>query len=144
MPEITLKIRNKRAEVVGTPAIVCGNNDYTLTLDLDSEWANLTDKVAHFEFWNKGVLEYTNKQFSGTTCSVPIFYDIDAVDIVIYAGDIHTGAPVRIPCIRTVSRAAANRPDTQVIISESSGDIVLMATGIENDETLIGDAEEET
>lgn len=139
--EITIKVRNKRAEVIGTPAIVCGNSDYTLTLDLDSEWSNLTDKVAHFEFWNKGVLEYTNKQFSGTSCSVPVFYDVDAVDIVIYAGDIHTGTPVRVPCIRTVSRAAANRPDTKVIISESSGDIVMLADGFLNE--TIGIAEQE-
>lgn len=143
MPEITLKVRNKRVEVAGQPVIVCGNSDYTISFDLDSEWTNLGSKVAHFEFWNKGVLEYTNVQFTGTTVRVPVFYDISEVAIILYAGDIHTGEPARIPCIETVSRAAANRPDTRVIISESSGDIVLLANGIESGESLIGDAEQE-
>ena len=141
MPTIELKIRNKMAEVVGTPAIVCGNSDYTLSLDLDSEWANLTQKIAHFEYYNKGILECINRQFSGTSCTIPVFYDIDAVDIVIYAGEIHTGSPARIPCIRTVSNGASLRPDTRVIISESTGDIVRIADGVETG--VIGNAEQE-
>lgn len=143
MPTITIKVRNKRTEVVGAPVIVCGNSDYTISWDLDEEWSNLSEKVAHFEFYTKGVLEYTNVKFSGTSAKVPVFYDITEVAVVLYAGDIHTGEPARIPCIRTVSRAAANRPDTKVIISESSGDIILLANGIESGESLIGNVEQE-
>jgi hypothetical protein len=40
-----------------------------------------------------------------------------------------------------LSRAAANRPDTRVIISESSGDIVMIADGFLNE--TIGIAEQE-
>lgn len=143
MPEIAIKVRNKRTEVVGTPMIVCGNSDYTIEFDLDDEWSNYSSKVAHFEFWSNGILEYTNVKFTGTTAQVPVFYDIDYVSIVLYAGDIHTGEPSRIPCIRTVSRAASNRPDSQVIISETSGDIVMLTNGILNSESLIGDVEQE-
>jgi hypothetical protein len=70
-----------------------------------------------------------------------VLYDVTEVAIILYAGDIHTGEPARIPCIRSLSRAAANRPDTRVIISESSGDIVMLADGYA-DET-IGIAEQE-
>jgi hypothetical protein len=141
MPEITVKVRNKRAEVIGSPVIVCGNSDYTIAFDLDEEWASLGDKVARYEFWDKGELKYTLVQFTGTTARVPVLYDVTEVAIILYAGDIHTGEPARIPCIRSLSRAAANRPDTRVIISESSGDIVMIADGYA-DET-IGIAEQE-
>lgn len=131
--EITIKVRAKRAEVIGSPVIVCGNSDYTVTFDLDAEWSDLSAKTARFEFWTNGIREYTNVQFTGTSCRVPVFYDIDRVDIVLCAGDIHTGEPVRIPCIRTISRTAANRPDTKVIISESSGDAVWLVDGVLNE-----------
>lgn len=142
MPEITVKVRSKRAEVIGSPVIVCGNSDYTIAFDLDGEWSNLGDKVARYEFWDKGELKYTLVQFTGTTARVPVLYDVTEVAVILYAGDIHTGEPARIPCIRSLSRAAANRPDTRVIISESSGDVVFLADGY-LDET-VGNAEEVT
>lgn len=144
MPEITVKVRNKRAEVVGTPVIVCGNSDYTIVFNLDTEWSNLSAKVARYEFWDKGELKYTLVPFTGTTAKVPVLYDITEVAVILYAGDIHTGEPARIPCIRTVSRAAANRPDTQVIIMESSGDVVLLADGTLQQDSEIGITAEPT
>ena len=37
MPEIKIKIRDKRAG--GTGTVICGNSDYTVVWDLDQEWA---------------------------------------------------------------------------------------------------------
>ena len=36
MPEIKIKIRDKRAG--GTGTVICGNSDYTVVWDLDDEW----------------------------------------------------------------------------------------------------------
>ena len=43
MPEIKIKIRDKRAG--GTGTIICGNSDYTVVWDLDAEWAAYDTKT---------------------------------------------------------------------------------------------------
>ena len=43
MPEIKIKIRDKRAG--GTGTIICGNSDYTVVWDLDEEWTPYDTKT---------------------------------------------------------------------------------------------------
>ena len=105
MPTIAISVTDKRAVVSGTPVIICGNSDYSITWTLDSEWTSLTDRVAHFEFWNdNGLREAKDVSFTGDSVTVPVLNNIDRVFIMLYAGDIHTSSPVCIPCIRTVTK----------------------------------------
>ena len=43
MPEIKIKIRDKRAG--GTGTVICGNSDYTVAWDLDQEWEPYSAKT---------------------------------------------------------------------------------------------------
>lgn len=111
MPTISISVTDKIAKVEGSPVIICGNSDYEIEWSLDSEWDSLTPRQAHFEFWNKkGNREAKDVSFSGTTVSVPVLNNIDRVDIMLYAGDIHTSSPVCIPCIRTVTQQDEPEP----------------------------------
>lgn len=38
MADITIRVRNRIAEAVGSPEIICGNSDYNAIFDLDAEW----------------------------------------------------------------------------------------------------------
>ena len=111
MPTIAISVTDKRAVVSGTPVIICGNSDYTISWTLDSEWTSLTDRVAHFEFWGDNGIRYAKDvSFTGSSCSVPVLDNIDRVFIMLYAGDIHTSSPVCVPCIRTVTQEAEAQP----------------------------------
>ena len=43
MPEIKIKVRDKRAG--GTGTVICGNSDYTVVWDLDEEWTPYDTKT---------------------------------------------------------------------------------------------------
>ena len=104
MPEIGIKIRNKLADAVGTPVIVCGNSDYTLNFDLDAEWAPYDLKTLRVVYCKKGrMLRAPDVVFQGDTVALPALYGISEVEIGLYAGDIITTAPARIPCIPCIT-----------------------------------------
>ena len=106
MPTITIKVRNKRAEVQGSPVLVCGNSDYTIAWDLDSEWTSLSNRVARIEFFRNGRMRYAEVEFSGDSCGLPVINGVFEIAVILYAGEIHTDEPARIPCIRTTSQEA--------------------------------------
>lgn len=112
MPEIKITIRDKIATPTGSPAIVCGNSDYTVTFDMDSEWSPYTARTARFNYTNAdGVRRHQDVLFTGNSCAVPVMNDTHAVEIGVYAGDIHTSTPARIPCARSATDDAAEHPD---------------------------------
>ena len=110
MPTITIKVRNKRAEVVGSPIIVCGNSDYSISWDLDSEWTSLSNRVVRLEFFRNNRLRYEEITFEETTCGLPVINGVHEVSIILFAGEIHTDEPVRIPCIVTATQTAIPSP----------------------------------
>ncbi len=121
MPEIAISVTAKKAVISGTPEIICGNSDYTITWTLDSEWTSLTDMTAHFEYWGDNGIRYAKDvSFTGSSCSVPVLDNIDRVFIMLYAGDIHTSSPVCVPCIRTVTQKeeAPPSPDPPTPVGE--------------------------
>ena len=95
--------------------IVCGNSDYQIQFTFDEEWSAHTKKTARFE-WNG---KYTDVEFEGNTCLVPVISNADTCIVGVYAGE----APVdeemlsttrtNIPCQRSVRCGApAANPDT--------------------------------
>lgn len=86
MPELTIKIRNKRP-IYDHEAIVCGNSDYVVRWDLDEEWAEYaakTMRVVCFDGTTHDVV------FTGDTVALPIITVPGAILVGIYAGDLHS------------------------------------------------------
>ena len=108
MPEIRITVRNKIAEAVGKPVIVCGNSDYTLLFDLDAEWEPYRAKTARFYRYDnrRGCCVHTDVLFEGSSVAVPVLRDTHEVAVGIFAGALHAAVPVRIPCLPAVTDGA--------------------------------------
>ena len=101
--KISISVTNKNAKADDPPSIVCGNSDYTIAFNFDSEWADYTVKTARFSYIVCGQLKrYIDVVFSGDECSVPVFHNIDAVEVGVYAGDLRTSTPAIIPCKKSI------------------------------------------
>lgn len=102
METINVKVVNKVASVIGSPAIICGNSDYNISIDFDTEWETLDVKTARFVYTKDGKLQYIDVTFSGTQVSAPILSGIDEVYLGVYASNLHTTTPARIICKRSI------------------------------------------
>lgn len=100
MPNVRITISEKYAQLSGTPVIVCGNSDYTITFTFDEEWDLYAAKTARFAFYQDGVLRYQDVPFEGDCVSVPVLHDVGEVAVGVYAGDLCTTTPARISCAR--------------------------------------------
>ena len=112
MPEIRITISNKIATVEGSPSIVCGNGDYSVTFDFDAEWDDQPLKVARFNYTRNGIRLHQDVILDGSSCTVPVMHEVYAVEIGVYSGieSIHTSTPARVPCIRSATDDAAEHP----------------------------------
>lgn len=96
-------IENRIARLSGTPQIICGNSDYTVTFSFDDEWQEYDEKTALCAYLCSGERHTAEITFTGSTCAVPVLNDTDWIELGVYAGDIRTTTPVRIPCIRCIT-----------------------------------------
>ena len=103
--DISVKVREKIAQTQGTPEVVCGNSDYVVVFDFDDEWSGYEVKTARFVWCDlkTGKVKHSDVVFSGDICMAPVLYDTAAVAIGVYAGDIHTTTPARVPCARCIT-----------------------------------------
>jgi hypothetical protein len=62
---------------------VCGNGGDTILFDFDEEWGQVDKKTARFVAGG----EYTDVEFSGDTCEIPVFKDTEAFIVGVYAGE---------------------------------------------------------
>ena len=111
MPEITVTVADKIARTQAAPVIVCGNSDYTVRFVFDDEWAPYTAKTARFSFVLDGTRRYYDVLFSGDSVAVPVLSGIYEVEIGVYAGDIHTTTPARVPCARAITDGAGSHAE---------------------------------
>lgn len=106
MPEIKIKIRDKRAG--GTGTVICGNSDYTVAWDLDQEWTPYDTKAMRV---NLADGTYQDVVFAGDTAALPALSTPGWASVGLYAGDLHTSraADLRVlPSVTTPSGAPAN------------------------------------
>lgn len=106
MPEIKIKIRDKRAG--GTGTVICGNSDYTVAWDLDQEWTPYDTKTMRV---NLADGTYQDVVFAGDTAALPTLSTPGWASVGLYAGDVHTSraADLRVlPSVTTPSGAPAN------------------------------------
>ena len=110
MPEIKIKIRDKRAG--GTGTVICGNSDYTVVWDLDQEWAFYDAKTMRV---NLADGTYQDVVFSGDTAALPVLSMPGWASVGLYAGDLHTSraADLRVlPSVTTPGGAPADPPES--------------------------------
>ena len=158
MPEITIRVREKKAEALDDPTIICGNSDYTLTFDLDSEWSEYATKTARFNYVRNGVRLHQDVVFTGSACAAPAMHDVYEVAVGLYAGNIKTSTPAHIQCVRSATDDAAEhwipKPDVYdqlldllenlpVDAGIPAGDALLVADGFTQYAVQIGLAEQE-
>lgn len=95
---ININVTNKHAIAVGAPVIVCGNSDYLIKFAFDSDWADANAKTARFVYVQDGEVRFTDVLFTGDTAEAPVLANIKEVLIGVFAGNLHTTTPARIPC----------------------------------------------
>lgn len=88
MPNINISVRNKIATADSTEYI-CGNSDFVINFDFDSEWDAYGTKTARFSHSGS----YTDVMFTGNQCAVPIISDTFFCHVGVYAGNLHTTTP---------------------------------------------------
>ena len=99
MPEITVKVRDKIAQTEGTPEIVNGNSDYTVTFDFDAAWDGAENLTAHIRYLRGGLPVHDAIPITDGACNLPAVYGTDAVQIGVSGGSIQTSTPAAVPCL---------------------------------------------
>lgn len=102
MPNIDVTITDRVAKTQGAPCIVCGNSDYTITFAFDTEWEEYKTKTARFVYVADGRMRYQEVIFAGNVCAVPVLAGVVEVFAGVYAGDLRTTTPARIPCQHSI------------------------------------------
>lgn len=93
MPELNITIKDKIATKTDSAFYVCGNSDYVVKFDFDSEWDAYSTKTARFA--HNG--EFTDVVFTGNQCNVPVITSTCIIRVGVFAGDLHTTTAARIP-----------------------------------------------
>ena len=95
---IRISVKDRYALAEGNPVIICGNSGYSVEFTFDPEWDSYEVKTARFVYVKRGEVEYQDVVFAGTTAVVPILSNIQAVHVGVFADDLSTTTPARIPC----------------------------------------------
>lgn len=96
---INVTVRDKIARADGRARIVCGNSDYAIHFAFDKEWAEHNVKTARFVYEDG---TYTDVQFEGEVCNIPILANTRTLQVGVYAGNLHTTTAALIhalPCV---------------------------------------------
>jgi hypothetical protein len=107
MPEINIMIKNKIATKSNNVTYICDNSDYVINFDFDDEWDAYDTKTARFAYGG----QYTDIIFVGNRCNVPVITNTYAFHIGVFAGDLHTTTPVRVPCRKSILSSASIHVD---------------------------------
>lgn len=97
MPIINVQIRRRKANNP-VAEIVCGNSDYQIAFNFDSEWDAHPTKTARF-IWNG---QYQDVIFTGNVCKAPVITNATLCAVGVYAGDLHTTTPALIVCKKSI------------------------------------------
>ena len=103
MPYIDITVRGKIAQTENIDDIskFFGNKDYIARFDFgeSSDWDNHATKTARF-VRNDGT--YTDVQFSGTECAIPVIVNAKSVSIGVFAGDLITSTGASVWCRKSI------------------------------------------
>lgn len=92
--------------------IVCGNSDYQIEFNFDTEWDAYERKTARF-IWNG---KYKDVVFMGTVCPVPIVANTNRLEVGVYAEELSTTTSAVINCLRSIRCNSDVKSEGTVII----------------------------
>lgn len=113
---INIVVADKRATLTGAPVIVCGNSDYSVNFTFDEEWNAAVVKTARFVYVQDGAVKYEDVVFQGNTVAVPVLFNTREVCVGVFAENLRTTTPAKIPCdysIRCGTAAPADPTPSQ-------------------------------
>ena len=96
--EIAVSVKNKIAAAEKDALYICGNSDFVIVFDLDEEWAKHETKTARFTY-DGG---HQDVIFDGNECPVPIISRTFFFGVGIFAGNLETSTPARVPCKKSI------------------------------------------
>lgn len=99
MQIINIMVRDRIATRVGDDYYICGNADFVVKFDFDEEWDALDVKTARFV--SEGGA-YQDQIFSGNECPVPTISNTDSIRVGVFAGNLKTTTPARVPAARSI------------------------------------------
>ena len=119
MNYINITVRGKIARAEARARVVCGNSDYAVRFDFDEEWEAYDLKTARFVTEDGS---YTDVQFEGEDCAVPILRNARTLLVGVFAGNLRTTTAALIhavPCITDPDGTPADpTPDVYAQIME--------------------------
>lgn len=108
--------------------IVCGNSDYQIEFNFDTEWDAYETKTARF-IWNG---KYKDVVFTGTVCPVPIVANTDKLEIGVYSEELSTTTSAIINCNRSILCNSDVKSEGTVIVPEGNpvlGETIITENG---------------
>lgn len=99
---IEIRVKNRVAELIGAPVLVCGNSTDHIDFLFDEEWDAYTAKTARFVYVRDGVVTFQDVPFTGEGVYIPALADITEVRIGVFAEDIVTTTPAVVPCLKSI------------------------------------------
>ncbi len=95
---INVSVKNHVAKQTDKTVYVCGNDDFVINFDFDSEWDQYDVKTARFTYGGN----YVDVVFTGNTCAVPIITNVWRFKVGVFAGDLSTTTPVLISASKSI------------------------------------------
>lgn len=95
---INVSVKNHVAKQTDKTVYVCGNDDFVINFDFDSEWDQYGVKTARFTYGGN----YVDVVFTGNTCAVPIITNVWRFKVGVFAGDLSTTTPVLISASKSI------------------------------------------
>jgi hypothetical protein len=93
--QIRISVKDKIACLVDKEQfLVCGNNDYKVVFDFDSDWEGISAKTAVFVYGNTPI----HQPFAGNVCEGVEIKNATLCAIGVFAGDIKTTTGATIEC----------------------------------------------
>lgn len=105
---ININVKDKVATVAGSPVYVCGNSDVKLAFTFDADWSEQPVRTARFVYVKDGEVKSTEVPFNSTQVAFPRLTGIKEVFIGVYASDLYTSTPARVPCAQSINCMAAD------------------------------------
>lgn len=130
MPEINIMIKNKIATKSNNVTYICDNSDYVINFDFDDEWDAYDTKTARFAYGG----QYTDIIFVGSRCNVPVITNTYAFHIGVFAGDLHTTTPVRVPCRKSILSSASIHVDPTPDVYDQLMELIKGLGGVDPDD----------
>ena len=96
---INITVREKIAVNPAQDRYVCGNSDYIVRFDFDTEWDEFETKTARFV---KEDGSYVDVVFTGNDCAVPVISDTYKLHVGVFAGNLSTTTAAYVPCKKSI------------------------------------------